>query len=194
MHILKQRILTEGTVKSSEVLMLDSFLNHQIDIGFLEEIGQEFCRRFAGLPVTKVLTMESSGIAIAYSVARNLGVPLVVARKSGSVKVGEDVWLAEVPSMNADKLTRVLVSKKYLTKEDRVLILDDILANGCALQALISLVEDAEAAVEGCGIVIEKGFQEGGHRIRNLGYKLESLAIVETMDPQTGAIAFRETE
>jgi len=192
MNVLKERILKDGVVKSEEVLLVDSFLNHQLDIAFLEQLGQEFCARFADRPITKVLTMETSGIAVAYSVARNLGVPLVVAKKSDSVKLGGEVWLAEVPSMNPGKLTRVLVSKKYLTKEDRVLILDDILANGCALQALISLVEDAEATVEGCGIVIEKAFQEGGHRIRNLGYRLESLAIIETMDADTGAITFRE--
>ena len=192
MNVLKERILSDGIVKSADVLVVDSFLNHQLDISLLEQLGQEFCSRFADLPVTKVLTMETSGIAVAYSVARSLGVPLVFAKKTGSVKVDGETWVAEGPSMTPGKLTRVLVSKKYLTKEDRVLILDDILANGCALQALIALVEDAEAVVEGCGIVIEKAFQEGGHRIRNLGYRLESLAVIEAMDAETGAITFRE--
>ena len=192
MDMLKEKICKDGVVKSNEVLLVDSFLNHQLDIALLERIGQEFCARFAGLPINKVLTMETSGIAVAYSAARTLGVPLVFAKKSDSVKLDGETWVAEAPSMTPGKLTRVLVSQKYLSKEDHVLILDDILANGCALQALISLVEDAEATVEGCGIVIEKGFQEGGHRIRNLGYKLESLAIIEKMDPETGEITFRE--
>ena len=190
--MLKERILADGVVKFEDMLLVDSFLNHQLDIPLLEQLGQEFCRRFAGLPVTKVLTMETSGIAVAYSVARSLGVPLVFAKKAGSVKLGGEAWLAEVPSMTPGKLTRVLVSRQFLTKEDHVLILDDILANGCELQALISLVEDAEATVEGCGIVIEKAFQEGGHRIRNLGYRLESLAIVESMNAETGEIIFRD--
>lgn len=192
MNALKERILKDGTVKPGNVLMVDSFLNHQLDIDLLEQIGQEFCARFAGLPVTKVLTIETSGIAVAYSVARTLGVPLVVAKKSGSVKLDGETWIAETPAMSPDKMIRVLLSKKFLNKEDHVLILDDIMANGCELQALISLVEDADAAVEGCGVVIEKAFQEGGHRIRNLGYKLESLAVIEAMDAETGAITFRE--
>ena len=192
MNVLKERILKDGIVKSPEVLLVDSFLNHQLDIAFLEQLGQEFCCRFADMPVTKVLTMETSGISIAYSVARNLGVPLVFAKKTDSVKLDGETWIAEVPSMTPGKLTRVLVSEKFLSKEDHVLILDDIMANGCALQALISLVEDAEATVEGCGVVIEKAFQEGGHRIRNLGYRLESLAVVEKMNAETGEITFRE--
>lgn len=192
MDVLKERIQKDGLVKSDNVLVVDSFLNHQLDIALLEQIGETFCARFAGLPVTKVLTMETSGIAVAYSVARRLGVPLVFAKKSDSVKLEGETWIAEVPSMIPGKLTRVLVSRKFLGKEDHVLILDDIMANGCELQALISLVEDAEATVEGCGIVIEKGFQEGGHRIRNLGYRLESLVIVDNLDPETGTITFRE--
>ena len=192
MNFLEERILRSGVIASGDLIKVDSFLNHQLDIPLLEQAGQEFCRRFEGLSVTKVLTMESSGIAVAYSVARELGVPLVIAKKSSSVNMDGETWIAEVPSMSPGKVTRVLVSKKYLTNQDRVLILDDILANGCALQALISLVEDADAAVEGCGIVIEKGFQEGGHRIRNLGYRLESLAIIESMDPETGTVEFRK--
>ena len=192
MNVLKERIRKDGFVKSEQILMVDSFLNHQLDIPLLEQIGQEFCRRFAGKAITRVLTMETSGIAIAYSVARMLNVPLVFAKKADSVKVDGDTLVAEVPAMTPDKMVRVLVGKNYLTPNDRVLIVDDILANGCELQALIALVEDADATVEGCGIVIEKGFQEGGHRIRNLGYNLQSLAIIDSMDPATGEIAFRE--
>ena len=191
MDFLKSKIVTDGIVASGSVLKVDSFLHHQLDIGLLEQVAQEFVRRFAGIPVTKILTMETSGIAVAYPVARLLGVPLVFAKKSSSIKMDGKTLVAEVPGADLQTVSRVLVSKKFLSSEDRVLIIDDILANGYSLQALISLVEDADAVVEGCGIVIEKGFQEGGHRIRNLGYNLQSLAIVEHMDPETGAITFR---
>ena len=191
MNFLEQRIAKDGIVKPGHILKVDSFLNHQMDIPLLEAIGEEFCRRFAGCPVTKVLTIESSGIAIAYPVARALGVPMVVAKKNASVNISGDVYLAEVDASTQGKVNRVLVSKKYLSEEDHVLIIDDFLANGYALQALISIVESAGATVEGLGIVIEKGFQEGGWRMRNLGYRLESLAIVEDMDPITGEITFR---
>ncbi|MBO7251921.1 MAG: xanthine phosphoribosyltransferase [Oscillospiraceae bacterium] len=191
MNFLEERILRDGVVKSQEVLMVDNFLNHQLDIDLLEQIGEEFVHRFEGLSVTKVLTIETSGIAIAYSVARRLNVPLVFAKKSDSVKLNGDVCTAEFSSITPGKTHRIMVAKRFLSAQDKVLILDDILANGCELQALISLVEDADASVEGCGIVIEKGFQEGGHRIRNLGYNLQSLAIIDAMDPTTGTITFR---
>ncbi len=192
MNALELRILKEGTVKPGNVLKVDTFLNHQIDPNLLEEMGREFCRRFEGTPITKVLTIESSGIAIAYPVARMLNVPLVFAKKTQSLNLDGDLYVAEVHSYTTKKDNRVIVSKKYLSESDRVLVIDDFLANGCALQALISIVESAGATVEGCGIAIEKGFQEGGWRIRNLGYRLESLAIVDDMDAVNGTITLRE--
>ena len=194
MNFLEEKIIKEGTVKPGNVLKVDSFLNHQLDIALLEQIGAEFHRRFADCPVTKVLTIEASGIAIAYPVARAFGVPLVIAKKHNSVNMDGDSYVAEVESYTHKKTNRVIVSKKFLNENDHVLIIDDFLANGCALQGLISIVDCAEATVEGLGIVIEKGFQEGGHRIRNLGYHLESLAIVESMDAETGEIRFRSRE
>ena len=192
MNFLEERIVKDGVVKPGNVLKVDSFLNHQMDVKLLDKIGEEFARRFAGEKITKVLTIESSGIAIACSVARELGVPMVFAKKAQSVNLDGEMYVAEVDSFTHKRRNLVIVSKKYLNPEDRVLIVDDFLANGCALQGLISIVDDAEAEVVGCGIVIEKGFQEGGHRIRNLGYRLESLAIVDAMDPETGSITFRE--
>ena len=194
MNFLEERIAKEGIVKEGNVLKVDSFLNHRMDIALLEEMGKEFHRRFADKPITKVLTIETSGIAIAYPVAKAFGVPLVFAKKSESVKLDGDVYTAEVESFTEKKSNRVIVSKKFLTSEDRVLIIDDFLANGCALQGLISLAYLAGAEVSGIGIAIEKGFQEGGERIRNLGYKLESLAIIDSMDPDTGSITFRSAE
>ena len=191
MNFLEERILKDGVVKEGNVLKVDSFLNHQMDIALMEEIGKEFKRRFGDKPVTKVLTIEASGIAIAYPVAQAYGVPLVFAKKSKSINIDGDMYMAEVDSFTHGNKNRVIVSKKYLKDTDRVLIIDDFLANGSALQGLISLVEDAEATVVGCGIAIEKGFQEGGHRIRNLGYRLESLAIVDGMDAEAGTIQFR---
>ena len=192
MNFLEQRIVEDGTVKPGYVLKVDSFLNHQMDVQLLDEIGREFKRRFGHKKVTKVLTIESSGIAIALSVAREFGVPMVFAKKSQSLNIDGDTYVAEVESYTHKKTNRVIVAKKFLSPEDHVLIVDDFLANGCALQGLISIVEDAEATVVGCGIAVEKGFQEGGHRIRNLGYHLESLAIVDAMDSETGTINFRQ--
>ena len=192
MNFLEERILRDGITKAGHVLKVDSFLNHQIDVALIDEIAREFKRRFAGKPVTKILTIESSGIAIACSLAREYGVPLVFAKKSQSLNLDGDLYVAEVESFTHKKTNRVVVSKKFLNENDHVLIVDDFLANGCALQGLISIVDSADATVEGLGIVIEKGFQEGGYRLRNLGYHLESIAIVETMDPETGAITFRE--
>ena len=194
MNCVEERILRDGVVKCGNVLKVDSFLNHQIDVALLDEIACEFLRRFAGNTITKVLTIEASGIAIACAVARQLGVPVVFAKKSKSINLDGDSYVAEVESFTHKKTNQVIVSKKYLNEEDRVLIVDDFLANGCALQGLISLVDAAGAEVVGCGIVIEKGFQEGGHRIRNLGFHLESLAIVESMDAETGGITFRTQE
>ena len=191
MNCLEQRILKDGVVKSGHVLKVDSFLNHQMDITLLKEMGQEFQRRFAHKPITKVLTIEASGIGIAYPVAEIFGVPLVFAKKAKSINIDGDVYVADVPSFTYKTTNQVIVSKKFLNADDHVLIIDDFLANGYALQGLISLVEAADATVEGLGIAIEKGFQEGGERIRNLGYHLESLAIVDEMNAETGEIVFR---
>ena len=193
MNFLQQRIVNEGVVKPGHVLKVDSFLNHQMDIALIDEIGKEFHARYADAPITKVLTIESSGIAIACSVAREFGVPVVVAKKSKSVNIDGDAYVAEVESYTRKRTMQVVVAKKFLNPTDRVLIVDDFMANGCAMQGLISIVESADATVEGLGIVIEKGFQEGGWRMRNLGYRLESLAIIESMDAETGNITFRET-
>ena len=194
MNFLEQRISRDGIVKPGNVLKVDSFLNHQMDISLLEQIGQEFHRRFAHKKITKVLTIESSGIAIAYPVAKAFGVPMVFAKKAKSINIDGDVYSAEVTSFTYKTNNQIIVSKKFLSAEDHVLIIDDFLANGYALQGLISLVEAADATVEGLGIAVEKGFQEGGKRMRNLGYHLESLAIVESMDATTGEIVFRAQE
>ncbi len=191
MNFLQERIVKDGVVKPGHILKVDSFLNHQMDIGLMEQIGQEFHRRFCHLPITKVLTIESSGIAVAYPVARAFGVPMVYAKKTKSVNMDGELYVAEVESYTKKENNRVIVSKKFLSPQDNVLIVDDFLANGCALQGLISIVESAEATVAGLGIVIEKGFQEGGKRMRNLGYQLESLVIIDDMDAETGAITFR---
>ena len=192
MNFLEEKILLDGVVKPGDVLKVDSFLNHQIDMALVDEIAREFVRRFAGRPITKVLTIESSGIAIACAVARELGVPMVFAKKSRSLNLDGEMYVAEVQSYTHKRINRIVVAKRYLSPEDHVLIVDDFLANGCALQGLISIVDSADATVEGLGIAIEKGFQEGGYRIRNLGYHLESIAIVESMDAETGKITFRE--
>ena len=193
MNFLEERILKDGIVKPGNVLKVDSFLNHQMDVTLIEEIAREFKRRFGHKTVDKVLTIEASGIGIAVLVAREFGVPLVFAKKSKSINIDGDMYVAEVESYTHRKTNQVIVSRRFLREGEHVLIIDDFLANGCALQGLISIVETADAIVEGCGIVIEKGFQEGGHRIRNLGYHLESLAIVDAMDAETGSITFRST-
>ena len=155
MNFLEERILKDGVVKPGHILKVDSFLNHQMDIQLMEQIGKEFHRRFSYLPITKVLTIEASGIAVAYPVAREFGVPMVYAKKTDSVNMDGDLYVAEVESYTKKKTTRVIVSKKFLSPEDHVLIIDDFLANGCALQGLISIVESAEATVAGLGIAIE---------------------------------------
>ena len=191
MNCLEARIVKDGVVKEGNVLKVDSFLNHQMDISLMNEIGKEFYQRFKDKPINKVLTIEASGIAIAYAVAQQFNVPLVFAKKSKSINIAGDTYVAEVESFTHKNRNTVLVSKQFLSPEDRVLIVDDFLANGCALQGLISIVDQAGGTVEGIGIAIEKGFQVGGQIIRNLGYHLESLAIVDSMDHETGKIVFR---
>ena len=192
MNFLEERILKDGVVKRGNVLKVDSFLNHQMDIALLDEMGKEFCRRFKNKKITKILTIEASGIAIAVAAARYWNVPVVFAKKSKSVNIDSDVYLAQVESFTHKNTNQVIVSKRFLNEEDRVLIIDDFLANGRALQGLISITETAGAKVEGIGIAIEKGFQPGGAAIREMGYKLESLAIVESMDSEKGTIQFRK--
>lgn len=192
MNFLEERILKDGIVKPGNVLKVDSFLNHQMDIALIEEIGKEFKRRFADKPINKVLTIEASGIGIAAFVAREFGVPLVFAKKSKSINIEGDMYVAEVDSFTHKNRNQVIVSKRFLGPEDHLLIIDDFLANGCALQGLIAIAGSAGATVEGLGIVIEKGFQIGGNVIRNLGYRLESLAIIDGMDAENGTITFRE--
>ena len=191
MNFLEERILKDGVVKPGNVLKVDSFLNHQMDIALMEEIGKEFKRRFEGKPINKVLTIEASGIGIAAFVAREFGVPLVFAKKSKSINIDGEMLVAEVESFTHKNKNQVIVSKRFLTAEDHLLIIDDFLANGCALQGLIQIANSAGASVEGLGIVIEKGFQSGGRAIRNMGFHLESLAIVDAMDAETGSITFR---
>ena len=192
MNCLEERILKDGVVKEGNVLKVDSFLNHQMDVELMNEIGKEFYRRFQHKPINKILTIEASGIAIAYAVAQQFHVPLLFAKKSKSINIAGDTYVAEVESFTHKNRNTVVVSKQFLSENDRVLIIDDFLANGCALQGLISIVDQAGGTVEGIGIAVEKGFQVGGQVIRNLGYQLESLAIVESMNHETGEIVFRE--
>ena len=192
MNFLEERIVKDGIVKEGNVLKVDSFLNHQMDINLFEEMGAEFKRRFADANITKIVTIESSGIGIACIVARYFNVPVVFAKKSKSINIDGDMYVAEVESFTHKCKNQVIVSKKFLNEDDHVLIIDDFLANGCALQGLISIVSEAGGTVEGIGIAIEKGFQAGGRMIRNLGYRLESLAIVDSVDAENGTIEFRE--
>ena len=192
MNFLEERIIKDGIVKEGNVLKVDSFLNHQRDIALFDQIGKEFKRRFAKEKINKIVTIEASGIGIACIVARHFNVPVVFAKKSKSINIEGEMYVAEVESFTHKCKNQVIVSKKFLNPEDHVLIIDDFLANGCALQGLISIVNEAGASVEGIGIVIEKGFQSGGQIIRNLGYHLESLAIVDAMDASTGKVTFRE--
>lgn len=192
MNFLEEQILKDGIVKEGNVLKVDSFLNHQMDIELFDKMGEEFKKRFEGKNINKILTIEASGIGIACVVARHFGVPVVFAKKSKSINIEGDMYVAEVESFTHKCKNQVIVSKKFLNEDDRVLIIDDFLANGCALQGLISIITEAGATVEGIGIAIEKGFQVGGRMIRNLGYQLESLAIVESMDAENGTVQFRQ--
>lgn len=192
MNFLEERIQKDGIVKEGNVLKVDSFLNHQMDISLFEKMGEEFKRRFANAPINKILTIEASGIGIACIVAKYFDAPVVFAKKSKSINIDGEMYVAEVESFTHKCKNQVIVSKKFLGPDDHVLIIDDFLANGCALQGLISIVSNAGGTVEGIGIAIEKGFQSGGRTIRNLGYHLESLAIVDRMDAENGTITFRE--
>ena len=192
MNFLEERIMKDGVVKEGNILKVDSFLNHQMDVKLFKQMGEEFKRRFAGKNINKIITIEASGIGIACIVAECFDVPVVFAKKSQSVNIDGDVYSAEVESFTHKCKNQVLISKKFVGPEDHVLIIDDFLAHGCALQGLISIVNQAGGTVEGIGIAVEKGFQQGGQIIRNLGYQLESLAIVDGMNAADGSINFRE--
>ena len=192
MNFLEERILKDGIIKEGNLLKVDSFLNHQMDIDLFNEIGREFKKRFEGKEINKILTIEASGIGIACIAAQHFHVPVVFAKKSQSINLEGEMLVAEVESFTHKCKNNVIVAKKFLNPEDKVLIIDDFLANGCALQGLIQIVQSAGASVEGIGIVIEKGFQSGGRIIRNLGFQLESLAIIEKMNAADGSVVFRE--
>ena len=192
MQLLKDRIQKDGIVREGGVLKVDSFLNHQMDIELFEEIGKEFRRRFAEEEINKILTIEASGIGIACIVAQYFHVPVVFAKKTKTKNIAGDVYTSRVESFTHGRVYDIIVSKDFLGSEDKVLLIDDFLANGKALEGLAQLVQDAGAELVGAGIVIEKGFQRGGDAIREKGIHLESLAIVESMDATTGEITFRE--
>lgn len=191
MELLEKRIQEDGVVKEGNVLKVDSFLNHQIDIGLMNEIGKEFKRIFADTEVTKILTIEASGIAIAAIVAQYFDVPVVFAKKSQSINLDGSVYSTKIESFTHKRVYDVIVSRKYLSSEDKVLVVDDFLANGCAVDGLIDLINESGATLQGVGIIIEKGFQDGGKRLRERGIRVESLAIVDEMDHKTGRIVFR---
>lgn len=175
MKLLEERIKKDGIVKPGNVLKVDNFLNHQMDIALFNEMGKEFKRLFADCKVNKILTIEASGIGIACIVAQYFDVPVVFAKKAQSINIDGDVYSTKIQSFTHQRVYDVIVSKKYLNPEDHILIIDDFLANGCALEGLIDLVQSAGATVEGIGIALEKGFQQGGKLIRDRGIRLESL-------------------
>ena len=191
MELLEERIRRDGVVKPGNVLKVDSFLNHQMDVDLFNEMGKEFKRRFAGCPINKILTIEASGIGIACIVAQHFHVPVVFAKKAKSINLDGEMYCTKIQSFTHKKIYDVIVAKKFLRPEDHILIIDDFLANGCAVDGLIDLIRSAGAVIEGVGIAVEKGFQRGGDIIRNKGIRLESLAIIESMDDQTGEIVFR---
>lgn len=191
MKLLEERIRKDGVVKEGNVLKVDSFLNHQMDIDLFNEMGKEWARLFADRPITKILTVEASGIGIACVAAQHFHVPVVFAKKTQSLNIDGEVYSTKIQSFTHKKIYDVIVSKKFIKPEDHILIIDDFLANGCALEGLLQIVKDAGATVEGVGIAVEKGFQKGGDLIREKGVRVESLAIVESMDAATGEIVFR---
>ncbi len=192
MQLLEERIRKDGIVKPGNILKVDSFLNHQMDIPFINELGKEFKRRFADAPITKILTIEASGIGIACLVAQHFNVPVVFAKKAQSLNLDGEMYCTKVQSFTHKRVYDVILSKKFLSAEDHVLIIDDFLANGCALQGLMEIVKESGAVLEGAGIVIEKGFQNGGDFLREQGIRVESLAIVDSMTDDS--VSFRKDE
>ena len=192
MELLEEKILKDGVIKSGNVLKVDSFLNHQIDVPFIAELGKEFKRQFADCPINKILTIEASGIGIASIAAMFFEVPVVFAKKSSGSNMDKDVYFTQIYSYTHSKFNDVVVSKKYLNKNDHVLIIDDFLANGCALEGLMDIVRQAGGTVEGIGVAIEKGFQGGGDKLRRMGVNLHSLAIIDKMDAATRTSQFRK--
>ena len=192
MKLLEERIRKDGVVKPGEILKVDSFLNHQMDVDLFNKLGEEFKRLFADRPVNKILTIEASGIGIACVTAQHFHVPVVFAKKAKSVNLDGEMYTTKIESFTHKRTYDVIVAKKFLSEEDHVLIIDDFLANGCAVNGLIDLIMSAGATVEGGGIVIEKGFQQGGRILRQKGIRVESLAIIESMDDRTGEIVFRQ--
>lgn len=191
MKLLEEKIVNDGVIKSGNVLKVDSFLNHQIDVPFVAELGKELKRLFADRNITKILTIEASGIGIACVAAMYFGVPVVFAKKSSGSNMDKDVYFTQIYSYTHNKTNDVVVSKRFLSKTDHVLIIDDFLANGCALEGLIDIVRQSGATVEGVGVAVEKGFQGGGDKLRKAGYNLHSLAIIDKMDAKTNTVVFR---
>lgn len=191
MRLLEERIQRDGTVKSNDVLKVDAFLNHQMDVELFEEMAKEWKRLFANKPINKILTIEASGIGIAAIAGHVFNVPVVFAKKAQSINLDGTLYATRVESFTHGKVFDVIVSKKYVGEGDHLLLIDDFMANGCAMTGLIEICEDAGATIEGIGIAIEKGFQGGAQRLRDKGYQVESLAIVDSMDPETGVITFR---
>lgn len=191
MEELKARICRDGKIKSGNVLKVDSFLNHQMDVNLFTKIGQEFKRRFAGEEINKILTIEASGIGIACITAQSFGVPVVFAKKTQTKNIAGEVYTTQVESFTHGRVYDIIVSKEFLGRGDKVLLIDDFLANGKALEGLARLVEDSGAQLVGAGIVIEKGFQPGGAMLRERGIRVESLAVIDSMDEEAGTIRFR---
>ena len=191
MKLLEERIRKDGIVKEGNVLKVDSFLNHQMDIELFNEMGKEFRKLFPSEKINKILTIEASGIGIACVVAQYFNVPVVFAKKAQSINIDGDVYSTKIESFTHKRVYDVIVSKKYISPEDHILVIDDFLANGCAVNGLIDIIQSAGATVEGVGIAVEKGFQEGGKLLRDKGLHVESLAIVDEMDAATGEIIFR---
>lgn len=194
MKLLEEKILKDGVIKSGNVLKVDSFLNHQIDVPFVAELGKELQRQFADRPINKILTIEASGIGIACVAAMHFQVPVVFAKKSSGSNMDKDVYFTQIYSYTHSKMNDVVVSKRFLSKDDHVLIIDDFLANGCALEGLIDIVRQSGGTVEGVGVAVEKGFQGGGDKLRAAGVNLHSLAIIESMDAKTNSVVFRTEE
>lgn len=194
MQLLEEKIVKDGVIKSGNVLKVDSFLNHQIDVPFIAELGKELKRLFSDRPINKILTIEASGIGIACVAAMYFGVPVVFAKKSSGSNMDKDVYFTQIYSYTHSKTNDVVVSKRFLSKDDHVLIIDDFLANGCALEGLIDIVRQAGGVVEGVGVAIEKGFQGGGDKLRQAGINLHSLAIIDKMDAGSNSIVFRRED